>query len=205
MRYADERDSVGVSGHVLHGGFGFSSHTYGLALDWVAGINVVLANSSVVHASATENPDVFWGMLGAGSNFGIVTQYEFNTFEAPANVTWFIASLPWNQTTAVAGIQALEEYARNDMPAKLNMRVVGSSAMTQVEGSYHGNDAELQAALAPFLEKTGGRLVRSQTVDWIGSLEHYGNAKLDQTRPYKQVSKNKAACPSARCSKATEY
>lgn len=174
-------------------------------MDWVAGINVVLANSSVVHASATENPDVFWGMLGAGSNFGIVTQYEFNTFEAPANVTWFIASLPWNQTTAVAGIQALEEYARNDMPAKLNMRVVGSSAMTQVEGSYHGNDAELQAALALFLEKTGGRLVRSQTVDWIGSLEHYGNAKLDQTRPYKQVSKNEAACPSAWCSKATEY
>lgn len=151
-------------------------------------MNVILSNSTLVHASKTENPDVFWGMLGAGSNFGIVTQYEFDTFEAPANVTWFIVSLPWNQTSAVAGLQTLEEFARNDMPAELNMRVVGSSYMTQVEGSYHGDDAGLQVALAPFLEKSGGRLVRSQTVGWLESLEHYGNAKLDQTRPYKQVS-----------------
>lgn len=179
---------VGVSGHVLHGGFGMSSHTHGLALDWVAGITVVLANSSVVHTSESENPDLFWGMLGAGSNFGIAASYEFRTFEAPKNVTWFIVNLSWNQTNAVAGLEALEDYARNTMPAELNMRVVGSSHMTQIEGSYHGNEEDLKIALQPFLDKAGGRLVRSQTVNWIKSLEHYANTKLDQTYPYKQVS-----------------
>lgn len=165
-----------------------SSHTHGLALDWVAGITVVLANSTVVHTSESENPDLFWGMLGAGSNFGIAASYEFRTFEAPKNVTWFIVNLPWNQSTAVAGLEALEDYARNTMPAELNMRVVGSSHMTQIEGAYHGNDEDLKTALEPFLEKSGGRLVRSQTVDWIKSLEHYANMKLDQTHPYEQVS-----------------
>ncbi|RYP72170.1 hypothetical protein DL771_004404 [Monosporascus sp. 5C6A] len=178
---------VGVSGHVLHGGFGFSSHTHGLALDWVNGMTVVLANSTIVHASETENSDLFWAMLGAGSNFGIVTSYEFKTFEAPANVTSFVASLPWNKTTAVAGFEALEDFARNTMPAELNMRVVGTARTTQIEGSYHGDEAGLRAAIEPFLKKMGGRLVRATTGNWIKSLEHYANAKLDQTTPSRQT------------------
>ena len=62
--------SVGVSGHVLHGGFGMASNTHGLALDWVIGITVVLANATVVECSESQNSDLFWAMLGAGSNFG---------------------------------------------------------------------------------------------------------------------------------------
>lgn len=35
---------VGVSGHSLHGGYGMSSHKYGLATDWISSMTVVLAN-----------------------------------------------------------------------------------------------------------------------------------------------------------------
>jgi FAD/FMN-containing dehydrogenase len=63
---------VGVGGHALHGGYGVSSHTKGLALDWMVGATIVLANSSVVNVSATENPDLFWAIRGAGSSMGIV-------------------------------------------------------------------------------------------------------------------------------------
>ncbi|RYO76508.1 hypothetical protein DL766_009460 [Monosporascus sp. MC13-8B] len=158
--------------------------------DWVNGMTVVLANSTIVHASETENSDLFWAMLGAGSNFGVVASYEFKTFEAPANVTWFIASLPWNKRTAVAGLEALEAFTRNTMAAELNMRVVGTARNTQIEGSYHGDEAGLRAAIEPFLEKVGGRLVRAKTENWIKSLEHYANAKLDQTHPYQQTEES---------------
>ncbi|RYP02472.1 hypothetical protein DL765_010738 [Monosporascus sp. GIB2] len=181
---------VGVSGHVLHGGFGFSSHTHGLALDWVNSMTVVLANSTIVRASKTENSDLFWAMLGAGSNFGVVASYEFKTFEAPANVTWFTARLPWNKTTAVAGLEALEDFTRNTMAAELNMRVAGTAYSTQIEGAYHGDEAGLRAAIVPFLEKVGGRLGRTKTENWIKSLEHYAYAKLDQTYPYKQAEES---------------
>jgi FAD/FMN-containing dehydrogenase len=180
--------SVGVSGHALHGGFGMSSHLHGLATDWIAGMTVVLANSTVVHLSKIENPDLFWAFRGAGSNFGIVTSFEFNTFAAPTNVTWFTAGLLWNKTTAIDGLQALEDYVRNVMPAELNMRVFATSSFTQLEGQYFGDVAGLREALAPLSNKTKVTIQQSQTTNWIGALEHYATGNLDVSYPYSMVS-----------------
>lgn len=164
-----------------------SSHTRGLALDWVIGMDVLLANGTLIHTSATENKDVYWGLLGAGSNFGIVTSYELKTFEAPANVTWFVVNLPLKQNTSVAALEALEDYVRNTMPAELNMRLYATRQFTQLEGAYQGNKTDLEAALAPLLNKTEGKLATSQTTTWIKSLEHFATIKLNQTYPYNQV------------------
>ncbi|KAI0159987.1 putative glucooligosaccharide oxidase [Hypoxylon sp. FL1284] len=181
---------VGISGHVLHGGFGMSSHTRGLALDWVRGMEVLLANGTLINASKTENKDVYWGLMGAGSNFGIVTKYELDTFEPPANVTWFVASVPLKQNTTVAALEALEDYALNTMPAELNMRLYATRQFTQLEGTYQGNKTDLEAALKPLLDKMGGRLATSQTTTWIGGLEHFATVKLNQTYPYTQIPEN---------------
>ncbi|KAI0145078.1 Glucooligosaccharide oxidase [Xylariaceae sp. FL1272] len=177
---------VGTAGHALHGGFGLASHTHGLALDWIAGLNVALANGSLVHCSKTENPDLFWGMRGAGSNFGVVTSFEWDTFAPPENLTWFVANVPWKQETSVAALEALEEYTMNTMPAELNMRVMGTSRMTQLEGTYHGNKTQLQDALAPLLSKVNGTLLQTGTTDWVGSLQHFATMSLNQTHPHNE-------------------
>ncbi|KAI1171901.1 FAD binding domain-containing protein [Nemania sp. FL0916] len=177
---------VGLAGHALHGGFGLNSHTHGLALDWIIGLNIVLANGTLVHASATENADLFWGMLGAGSNFGVVTSFELNTFAPPANLTWFVANLPLKKETSVAALEALEDYTLNTMPAELNMRVMGTQRMTQLEGMYYGNKAELQSALAPLLNRTGGTILATGTTDWPGSLQHFATMSLNQTHPHNE-------------------
>jgi FAD/FMN-containing dehydrogenase len=166
-----------------------SSHLHGLALDWIVGMTVVLANATAVHCSETENADLFWAMRGAGSNFGIAASYEFSTFAAPASVTWFSASLPFTKANGAAGLAALEDYVKNGaMPPELNMRIFASSYFTQLEGQFFGDAAGLSNALAPLLAKTGGSIQQSQTTGWLDALTHYANGQLDVTHPYSLVS-----------------
>ncbi|GAA1886805.1 FAD-binding oxidoreductase [Asanoa iriomotensis] len=69
--------SVGVGGLTLTGGIGWKVRKFGLALDSVAGAEVVTADGEIVYASATEHPDLFWAIRGGGGNFGIVTAFDF--------------------------------------------------------------------------------------------------------------------------------
>lgn len=51
---------VGVGGHATHGGFGLSSRAWGLTLDTIVGLDVVLANGNFVKATSTAYPDIYY-------------------------------------------------------------------------------------------------------------------------------------------------
>lgn len=69
--------SAGVASSTLGGGGGLLSRQYGLACDNLLEVEVVTTDGSVVRAKATENPDLFWAVRGAGSMVGIVTSFLF--------------------------------------------------------------------------------------------------------------------------------
>ena len=68
---------TGLAGLTLGGGIGWLMRKYGLTVDQLLAVDMVTAEGEFVKASASENPDLFWGIRGAGSNFGIVTDFEF--------------------------------------------------------------------------------------------------------------------------------
>jgi FAD/FMN-containing dehydrogenase len=69
--------TTGVAGLALHGGTGHLRRKHGLSIDSLLSVDIVTADGTIRRASANENEDLFWAVRGAGSNFGVVTSFEF--------------------------------------------------------------------------------------------------------------------------------
>jgi FAD/FMN-containing dehydrogenase len=138
--------SVGVGGLTLTGGIGWKVRKYGLALDSVAAADVVTASGRVVHASAEENPELFWAIRGGGGNFGIVTAFEF---VAHPTTDVFFGKIAFPSPEAASVVQGWADYLRI-APEELTSTVVlanpfagGPDAPIEVYVAFDGDDPQL--------------------------------------------------------------
>ncbi|KAI8959966.1 FAD-binding domain-containing protein [Daldinia sp. FL1419] len=101
--------SPGVGGQTLAGGQGWFSSIAGVTAASVTAAEVVLANSSIIHATEENAADLLWALRGGGPNYGIVTSFTFKTI--PVEKVWYLYrsfSSDKNQEL----LNALVEYGR---------------------------------------------------------------------------------------------
>ncbi|EYB33398.1 hypothetical protein FG05_10609 [Fusarium graminearum] len=101
---------VGVGGSIIGGGYFHISGLYGLAADNVKSFEIVLADGSIVNASAQKNTDLFWALKGGGPNFGILTQLELYT--VPTYLVWGQINIH-STDQALELIEAFDEWQNN--------------------------------------------------------------------------------------------
>jgi FAD/FMN-containing dehydrogenase len=77
---------TGIAGLTLGGGMGWLSRKYGLTCDNLIGVDMVMADGTLLHVDDETNTRLMWGLRGGGGNFGIVTSFEYQTVEVGPTV-----------------------------------------------------------------------------------------------------------------------
>jgi FAD/FMN-containing dehydrogenase len=95
---------TGVAGLTLGGGMGRLQRKHGLTIDNLVGADLVTADGRVVHASGDEHPELFWGLRGAGANFGIVTSFEFRLHPLEHAITFGTVVHPLDRARDLAAL-----------------------------------------------------------------------------------------------------
>ena len=75
---------VCIGGYLLQGGYGWNGRKLGIACESVIGIDMVTADGEYIHASESENSDLFWAARGSGGGFfGVVVRFHLKVYQLP--------------------------------------------------------------------------------------------------------------------------
>jgi FAD/FMN-containing dehydrogenase len=104
--------TVGVSGHLLGGGYGYLARPFGLACDNVLSIDLVDPQGNEAHADSQRNADLFWACRGGGGGtFGVATGYQLRLVPLTNVLVFNIRSTPLSLTRAAAIMKAWQAWA----------------------------------------------------------------------------------------------
>ena len=167
--------TTGVGGITLGGGIGHLTRQMGLAIDNLLEADVVLADGSLVTASETENPELFWALRGGGGNFGVVTSFLFRLHPLP---NLYAGPMLWPVDRSAEVLRWYREFittAPDDLNGFFAFLTVPAVApfpeelwnqkMCGVVWAYTGDTPE--EVFAPIRSQFG-----PPALDWVGPIPH---------------------------------
>jgi FAD/FMN-containing dehydrogenase len=145
--------TVGISGHVLGGGYGHLARPFGLACDSLLSIDLIDPQGKPVHADAQQNPDLFWACRGGGGgSFGIATGYSFQ-LHTVASV--YVFKMTWSGLSPSRAAAIMKTWAAwaPQAPVQINSHLtITSSGNGTIDllcgGQSIGTRAQLQHELS---------------------------------------------------------
>jgi FAD/FMN-containing dehydrogenase len=128
---------TGVAGLTLSGGMGWLMARQGLSSDNLLQATLVTADGRTVTASEQSHPELFWGLRGAGTNFGVVTEFVFALHEVGPLV--HLGMLFWRAEDAAEPLRLARAHLFT-LPDGMGAAVVGMSAPPEpfVPEEHHG-------------------------------------------------------------------
>lgn len=167
--------TTGVAGLTLGGGTGYLTRKHGLTIDNLLEADVVLADGSLVTASDTSHPDLFWALRGGGGNFGVVTSFLFRAH--PVSEV-YAGPIFWDAADALTVMREFRDFIGN-APEELGI-FVGLKTVPATDpfpqphwgkracaiiGAYNGSAAHGAKAMEPLLAKLPPPLF-----NWMGPM-----------------------------------
>ncbi|WP_263410247.1 FAD-dependent oxidoreductase [Terriglobus tenax] len=110
--------TVTAGGHISGGGYGTLARMYGLTVDWVTGIEIVVVNAAgkaeTIYADAKHHPELFRALRGGqASNFGVVTAFHFAKLPPlPQQVLLANISWDWREMTREKFVRIVTTYGQ---------------------------------------------------------------------------------------------
>jgi hypothetical protein len=146
---------VGVGGIVTVGGIGLLARKYGLTIDNVVAAEIVTADGTLHRTSRTDNPELFWGIRGAGGNLGVVTHVEMEALPVGEVV---IAQFVYDATDVASFLVNLGQFMQR-APRELQVFVYysprrrGAEASAQILAVWANDEADVAVeAITPMLQ-----------------------------------------------------
>jgi FAD/FMN-containing dehydrogenase len=105
---------TGIAGLTVGGGFGYLTRRFGWTCDTVRSMDVVTADGRLVHASASENEDLFWALRGGGGNCGVVVHFEYELYPVGPEIVG--GALAWPIEEAPQVVEAYQRLTADAPP-----------------------------------------------------------------------------------------
>ncbi|TFB96224.1 FAD-binding oxidoreductase [Cryobacterium adonitolivorans] len=158
---AGTNPDVSVAGYLLSGGHSWFSRWKGLAAHSIRAVELIDATGVLRRVTRDTDPDLLWGLRGAGGLFGVVTTLEIDLYPAP---DLFGGKILFPAESAEVVFEAAADILL-DAPPELSIflglinlpaveqvpELLRGRSFTQVDAVFVGSAEEGSALLAPLL------------------------------------------------------
>src|SRR5262252_4958052 len=143
---------VGMAGLALGGGYGPLIGRYGLALDNLLAVEIVLSDGRIVNAHKSDEQELFWALRGGGGNFGVVTNMHFQVHYLPRVRSGMLVYPFGEARTVLEGCANIAATAPDDLTVQLGF-VTGANGepVVLVVPTWCGPVEEGAGRIGPFL------------------------------------------------------
>ena len=179
---------VGMAGLALGGGYGPLIGRYGLALDNLRAVEVVLSDGRIVTAHNGNEQELFWALRGGGGNFGVATHMHFQVHHLPSVCSGMLVYPFAEARTVLEGCAEIAASAPDELTVQLGFVTgAGGEPVVLVVPTWCGPAEEGEGWVEPFLRLGTLLAGAAETMSYKTSLAAFDSYIVNGQRTFMQT------------------